>query len=38
VAPRIYYAHNARVRGVTPSVQRPPALWSADTIAVSGAP
>ena len=39
VAPRIYYAHNARVLGVTPSVQRPPALWSADTIGVrSGAP
>jgi peptide/nickel transport system substrate-binding protein len=36
VAPRIYYAHNARVLGVTPSVQRPPALWSADTIAVRG--
>lgn len=34
VAPRIYYAHNARVLGVTPSVQRPPALWSADTISV----
>ena len=39
VAPRIYYAHNARVVGVIPSVQRPPALWSADTIAVrSGGP
>ena len=39
VAPRIYYAHNARVLGVTPSVQRPPALWSADTISVrSGGP
>jgi peptide/nickel transport system substrate-binding protein len=34
VAPRIYYAHNARVLGVMPSVQRPPALWSADTISV----
>jgi len=34
VAPRIYYAHNARVQGVVPSVQRPPALWSADTISV----
>jgi peptide/nickel transport system substrate-binding protein len=34
VAPRIYYAHNARVHGVVPSVQRPPALWSADTISV----
>ncbi len=39
VAPRIYYAHNARVLGVMPSVQRPPALWSADTISVrSGGP
>jgi len=35
VAPRIYYAHNARVLSVNPSVQRPPALWSADTISVS---
>jgi peptide/nickel transport system substrate-binding protein len=32
VAPRIYYAHNARVHGVVPSVQRPPALWNADAI------
>ena len=32
VAPRIYYAHNARVHGVAPSVQRPPALWNADAI------
>ena len=34
VAPRIYYAHNARVLGVVPSVQRPPALWNADMLAV----
>jgi peptide/nickel transport system substrate-binding protein len=34
VAPRLYYAHNARVVGVVPSVQRPPALWNADLIAV----
>ena len=34
VAPRIYYAHNARVLGVTPSVLRPPALWNPDTISV----
>ena len=34
VAPRLYYAHNARVLGVAPSVQRPPALWNADAIAV----
>lgn len=32
VAPRIYYAHNARVHGVVPSVQRPPALWNADSL------
>ena len=39
VAPRIYYAHNARVLGVVPSVQRPPALWNADSLAIrSGAP
>jgi peptide/nickel transport system substrate-binding protein len=38
VAPRIYYAHNARVLGVMPSVQRPPALWSADTISVRVGP
>jgi peptide/nickel transport system substrate-binding protein len=38
VAPRIYYAHNARVMGVMPSVQRPPALWSADTISVRSGP
>jgi len=39
VAPRIYYAHNSRVLGVVPSVQRPPALWSADTLFVrSGTP
>jgi peptide/nickel transport system substrate-binding protein len=34
VAPRIYYAHNARVVGVVPSVQRPPALWNADALSV----
>jgi len=34
VAPRLYYAHNARVLGVVPSVQRPPALWNADLLAV----
>src|SRR5712691_10323197 len=39
VAPRIYYAHNARVMGVIPSVQRPPALWNADSLSIrSGAP
>jgi peptide/nickel transport system substrate-binding protein len=38
VAPRLYYAHNARVVGVVPSVQRPPALWNADMLSVRGAP
>jgi peptide/nickel transport system substrate-binding protein len=38
VAPRLYYAHNARVLGVVPSVQRPPALWNADTLSVRGGP
>ena len=38
VAPRLYYAHNARVLGVVPSVQRPPALWNADMLSVRGAP
>ena len=34
-APRLYYAHSARLRGVVPSVQRPPVLWSADTLSVT---
>ena len=39
VAPRLYYAHNARVLGVVPAVQRPPALWNADSLSVrSSAP
>jgi peptide/nickel transport system substrate-binding protein len=38
VAPRLYYAHNARVLGVIPSVQRPPALWNADSLSVRGGP
>lgn len=38
VAPRLYYAHNARVLGVVPSVQRPPALWNADMLSVRSAP
>ena len=33
-APRMHTAHAARVVGVRPSVQRPPVLWSADTIGV----
>ena len=34
-APRMYYAHNPRVRGVRPSVLRPPALWNADSLSVA---
>jgi peptide/nickel transport system substrate-binding protein len=34
-APRLYYAHSMRLRGVVPSVQRPPVLWSADTLSVT---
>lgn len=37
-APRMYYAHAARVGGVTPSVQRPPALWNAEELYVTGPP
>jgi peptide/nickel transport system substrate-binding protein len=33
-APRMYYAYNARLRGVVPSVQRPPVLWNADSLSV----
>lgn len=38
--PRMYYAYNARVQGVKPSVLRPVALWNADLLSVrsSGAP
>ena len=35
VAPRLYYAHSARVAGATPSVIRPPVLWNADTLSVT---
>ena len=34
-APRMYYAHSARLRGVVPSVLRPPVLWNADTLSVT---
>lgn len=34
-APRMYYAHSARVMGVRPSVLRPPALWNADSLSVA---
>jgi peptide/nickel transport system substrate-binding protein len=34
-APRMYYAHSARLQGVVPSVLRPPVLWNADSLSVS---
>lgn len=34
-APRLYYAHSMRIRGVVPSVQRPPVLWNADMLSVT---
>jgi peptide/nickel transport system substrate-binding protein len=37
-APRLFYAHSMRVTGVVPSVLRPPALWNADSLAVTGPP
>lgn len=33
-APRLYYGHSVRVRGVVPSVQRPPVLWNADSLSL----
>ncbi len=35
VAPRLYYAHSARLRGVVPSVMRPQVLWNADMLSVA---
>jgi peptide/nickel transport system substrate-binding protein len=35
VAPRMYYAHSTRLRGVVPSVLRPPILWNADSLSVA---
>ena len=34
-APRMYYAHSPRLRGVVPSVLRPPVLWNADSLSVT---
>jgi peptide/nickel transport system substrate-binding protein len=34
-APRMYYAHSARLHGVVPSVLRPPVLWNADSLSVT---
>ena len=36
-APRLFYAHSTRLRGVVPSVQRPPVLWNADSLSVADA-
>jgi len=36
-SPRLYYAHSRRVRGVLPSVMRPPVLWNADLLSVTDA-
>jgi peptide/nickel transport system substrate-binding protein len=33
-SPRMFAAHSARLGGVSPSVVRPPILWSADTLSV----
>ncbi len=34
--PRLYYAHSRRLRGVVPSILRPPVLWNADSFSVTG--
>ena len=34
-APRLYFGHSARLRGVVPSIQRPPVLWNADSLSVA---
>jgi peptide/nickel transport system substrate-binding protein len=34
-APRLYYGHSVNLRGVVPSVQRPPVLWNADSLSVA---
>jgi peptide/nickel transport system substrate-binding protein len=35
-APRMFYAYSARLAGAVPSVRRPPVLWNADLLSVSG--
>ena len=37
VAPRLYYGHSARLRGVVPSILRPQVLWNADSLSVTDA-
>jgi peptide/nickel transport system substrate-binding protein len=34
-SPRLYYAHSQRLRGVVPSILRPPVLWNADSFSVT---
>ena len=34
-APRMYYAHSLRLRGVVPSVLQPPVLWNADSLSIT---
>jgi peptide/nickel transport system substrate-binding protein len=36
-SPRLYYAHSRRLRGVVPSILRPPILWNADSFSISSA-
>jgi peptide/nickel transport system substrate-binding protein len=36
-APRLFVGHSTRLTGVVPAVQRPPVLWSADTLALKAA-
>ena len=36
-APRLFYGHSTRLRGVVPSVMRPQILWNADMLSVSEA-
>jgi peptide/nickel transport system substrate-binding protein len=36
-SPRLYYAHSRRVKGVVPSIMRPPVLWNADSFSVASA-
>jgi len=36
-SPRLYYAHSRRLRGVVPSILRPPVLWNADSFSVTSA-
>jgi peptide/nickel transport system substrate-binding protein len=35
-APRMFYAYSSRLVGAVPSVRRPPVLWNADMLGVSG--